>query len=161
MRLLRRFLAVLDMEGPPRTTWTTACLRGNAETDSPDESRQSPLGRASHLRRIDQTRHRYWRDQRQQYLVRQREAAIADVADFLENHVKTMVSVDFFTGAGARAPPDPSLRAVVLVSPGVGEVVRANAGYFFGGVADASCFVNLMVIDFFSPEPSFMNSVNV
>jgi hypothetical protein len=34
-------------------------------------------------------------------------------------------------------------------------------GYFFGGGADASCFVNLMVIDFFSPEPSFMNSVNM
>ena len=45
--------------------------------------------------------------------------------------------------------------------PGVGKVLRANARYFFGGVVDASCFVNLMVIDFFSPEPSFMNSVNV
>jgi hypothetical protein len=45
--------------------------------------------------------------------------------------------------------------------PVVGKVLRANARYFFGGGADASCFVNLMVIDFFSPEPSFMNSVNV
>jgi hypothetical protein len=42
----------------------------------------------------------------------------------------------------------------------VGKVLRTNARYFFG-VAGASCFVNLMVIDFFSPEPSFMNSVNV
>jgi hypothetical protein len=38
---------------------------------------------------------------------------------------------------------------------------RATPRYFFGVVADACCFVNLMVIDFFSPEPSFMNSVNV
>ena len=53
------------------------------------------------------------------------------------------------------------LVADLLMRPGVGKVLRANARYFFGGGADASCFVNLMVIDFFSPEPSFMNSVNV
>jgi hypothetical protein len=51
--------------------------------------------------------------------------------------------------------------AVVLVRPGVEKAFRVNARYFFGVVANASCFVNLMVIDFFSPEPSFMNSVNV
>jgi hypothetical protein len=63
--------------------------------------------------------------------------------------------------AGA-LPARDTLGAVVLVRPGVGKVLRANnARYFFGGVADASCFVNLIVIDFFSPEPSFMNSVNV
>lgn len=60
------------------------------------------------------------------------------------------------TGPATRSSP-PSSWCV----PSVGEVLRANARYFFGVVADASCFVNLMVIDFFSPEPSFMNSVNV
>src|ERR1700732_1649570 len=83
---------------PPRTTWTTACLRGNAETDSEDEPRQSPLGRASHSRRIAQTRHRYIGETSvSKYLIRHRKPPSQTWRTFLENHVKSMVSVDFFT----------------------------------------------------------------
>src|SRR6516225_6927845 len=37
--------AVVDLEGAPRPAGTTAGLPGNTETDSPDEPRQSAVGR--------------------------------------------------------------------------------------------------------------------
>jgi hypothetical protein len=35
--------AVLDLESAPRPAGATACLLGNAKTDSPDESRETPM----------------------------------------------------------------------------------------------------------------------
>jgi hypothetical protein len=39
------FRLFLDLEGTPQPAGTTACLPGNPETDSPDEPRESALGR--------------------------------------------------------------------------------------------------------------------
>jgi putative transposase len=54
---------------------------------------KSAVGRASHPRRTPETRHRHWRDQREQVHRTQAEAAVATWRTFLENHVKTIVSV--------------------------------------------------------------------
>ena len=52
----------------------------NPSTDSDNEPRQSALGCATHPRRIAQTRHRHWRDQRGQVHRAPSEAAVANLA---------------------------------------------------------------------------------
>ena len=88
---------VLDLEGPPRTTWTTVCFRGKSGTDPPDESRQSPLGRA----RILGERLRLGLDVGDtgagKYTARPRKPQSQTWRIFREIHVRTMVSVNFFT----------------------------------------------------------------
>src|SRR5437660_5719818 len=68
-------------------------------SDPSDEPSEPNLGRPQDSRRTAQTRYKHRRDQREQVHGPSAEAAIADLADltFLENHVKNLVSVDFFT----------------------------------------------------------------
>ena len=55
------------------------------------------MGRSAHSRRAAEARIRQLRNQRQQIQGARREAAVADMANVPENHVKSMASVDFFT----------------------------------------------------------------
>ena len=70
--------------------------------DSEDESRQSAVGRAPHPWGIAQTRHRHRRDQCRQIYGANRKPPSQTWRTFLENHIKTLASVDFFTVATVR-----------------------------------------------------------
>ena len=56
-----------------------------------------PTATAPYPRRIAQTRHRYRRDQREQVHDPPSESTVKRVGPFWKNHVKTAVSIDFFT----------------------------------------------------------------
>src|SRR5262252_4236283 len=86
---------VLELEDSP---WQARPPRG-AETRSPvdpyAQPRKSTMGRSPHSRRTAQARHPHRRDQRHQVHGPARLPPSQAWRTFLDNHLKTMVSVDF------------------------------------------------------------------
>lgn len=83
---------VLDLESPSRPARTAGPISGDSRADPPHEPRESRLGRAAHSRGTTEAWHRHRRDQREQV-----PDAQPTWRTFLENHLQTLVSVDFFT----------------------------------------------------------------
>jgi transposase InsO family protein len=92
-----RVSTVLDLEGAPRPAGTTACLPGNAEPDSPDESRESLWGAPRIHGELLKLGIDIGETSVGKYRVRHRKPPSQTWRTFLENDLKTMVSVDFFT----------------------------------------------------------------
>jgi hypothetical protein len=69
---------------------------GSAGTDSHDEPRQPDLGRSTDLRRTAQTGIEIGETSLSKYMVRRRRRPSQNWKTLLDNHIKSMVSVDFF-----------------------------------------------------------------
>src|SRR5260370_15563747 len=93
----QRLPAVLDMEGPSWPTRAPTGVERNPPTDSEDEPRESALGRARIHGELLKLGIEIGETSVGKYIVRSRKPPSQNCRTFLENHVKTMVSVDFFT----------------------------------------------------------------
>jgi transposase InsO family protein len=92
-----RIPPVLDVEGPPRATRTTCSAEGDPKTDSANEPREPTLGRSAHPRELLKLGIDIGETSVGKYMVRHRSPPSQTWRTFLENHIKSMVSVDFFT----------------------------------------------------------------
>jgi hypothetical protein len=72
-------------------------FRARSEISSARCAGRIPLGCTPRSRRTAQTRHRHRGEQRQQIHGALPQSAVSDLAHFLENHAKQLVSIDFFT----------------------------------------------------------------
>ena len=91
------FSVVLDLESSSWETRKTNHSAGCPRIDSQDEPRQSALGRPAHPRELLKLGIDVGETSVGKYIVRSRKPPSQTWRTFLENHVQTLVSVDFFT----------------------------------------------------------------
>ena len=92
-----RVSPVVDVEVASGTSGASSRFGRKAPTDSHDEPRQSALGRAADSGGLFKLGIDVGETSVSKYMVRNRKPPSQTWKTFLENHLKTVVSVDFFT----------------------------------------------------------------
>jgi putative transposase len=91
------FPSVLDLEDSAWEARAAGGAEGSSRVDSYYEPRKSALGSSADPRRTAQARIEIGENSVSKYMVRRRRPPSQTWRTFLDNHVKSMVSVDFFT----------------------------------------------------------------
>jgi Integrase core domain len=91
-----RLPALLGLEEPPERAGPSGCRAGGPSAHPTDVQGQPPLGRAADSRGTPETGGRDLASDGIQVSCAPSEAAIADLEDLLDNHLGSLVAVDFF-----------------------------------------------------------------